>query len=422
MKKITLMFFVLLPIVNIVAQQKYALVIGNGNYVHTTRLNNPVNDANDMATTLQNLGFTVDKVLNGTQDQMVSAIVRLKNRLSVSRNSYGFLFYAGHGVQSNGENYLIPVDANIPTENFLRNRTVSVQEMLDELNDAGNELNVVVLDACRDNPFSWKRSSTRGLTIIGQQPADSIIVYATSAGSTAADGTGRNGLFTNHLLNNLKIPGLEITELFRRTGADVARVSNNQQRPAVYNQFYGTAYLGSRSTMSIQPTPAPTERIYRIGDIGPAGGIIFYDKGNSSGGWRYLEAAPSETDRVDRATFAATSSYGEITDRAFGAGLRNTRIYLEKLRINNITGNTAPQICDTLAINSYNDWYLPSLDELLRMYTILRDNRNADFQSSAYWTSTCETNGSALFVDFSNGRTRTGTWTETLRIRACRRF
>jgi len=258
MKKILLLLFIILPLVTLVAQQKYALVIGNGNYTYTTKLNNPINDANDMATTLQNLGFTVDKILNGTQDQMVNAIIRLKNRLSMSKNTYGFIFYAGHGVQSNGENYLIPVDANIPTENFLRNRTVSVQEMLDELNDAGNELNVVVLDACRDNPFSWKRSGTRGLTIVGQQPADSIIVYATSAGSTAADGTGRNGLFTSQLLSNLKTPDLEITELFRRTGADVARVSNNQQRPAVYNQFYGTAYLGNKptgSTSTVQPVP-----------------------------------------------------------------------------------------------------------------------------------------------------------------------
>ena len=248
---------------NVSAPQKFALVIGNGNYVNTTKLNNPVNDANDMAAALQGLGFTVDKVLNGTQDQMVNAVMQLKRRLSASRNSYGFLFYAGHGVQSGGENFLIPVDANIPSENFLRNRSVSVQEMLDELNDAGNEFNVVVLDACRDNPFSWKRSGTRGLSVVGQQPADSIIVFATAAGSTAADGTGENGLFTQHLLNNIKTPGLEVTEIFRRTGADVARASNNQQRPAVYNQFYGTAYLGTRPVATAaapQPAPAQTPR------------------------------------------------------------------------------------------------------------------------------------------------------------------
>jgi hypothetical protein len=129
--------------------------------------------------------------------------------------------------------------------------------MLDEINQAGNELNIVVLDACRDNPFSWSRSGSRGLQVVGNQPADSIIVYATAAGATAADGTGRNGLFTSQLLNNLKTPGLEINEVFRRTGGDVARVSSGGQRPAVYNQFYGVAYLGARpSIQTTQPAPA----------------------------------------------------------------------------------------------------------------------------------------------------------------------
>jgi len=223
--------------------EKFALVIGNGNYANIAKLNNPPNDANDMAATLQALGFTVEKVINGSLDQMESAVVRLENRLSMSKGSYGFFFYAGHGVQSNGENYLLPVDANIPGEAFLRQRAVSVQSVLSELNDAGNALNIVVLDACRDNPFTWQRSGVRGLAIINYQPADSIIVYATSAGSTAADGQGRNGLFTQYLLPNLKIPGLEIEEVFRKTMGDVARASGNQQRPAIYNQFPGTVIL-----------------------------------------------------------------------------------------------------------------------------------------------------------------------------------
>ena len=259
MKRVLLFTVILFTAAFSFGQQKYALVIGNGAYTHVTKLNNPVNDANDVAAALQGLGFTVDKLLNASQEQMESAAIRLKNRLSASKNSYGLLFYAGHGVQSGGENYLIPVDANIQSESFLRSRAVSVQAMLDELNEAGNELNVVVLDACRDNPFSWKRSGTRGLTIVGQQPADSIIVFATSAGSTAADGTGRNGLFTSYFLKNLKTPGLEVNEIFRLTMGDVARASDNQQRPAVYNQFAGLAWLGSRPVASapVQPAPAP---------------------------------------------------------------------------------------------------------------------------------------------------------------------
>jgi hypothetical protein len=224
---------------------KYALVIGNRNYTgNLNALANPVNDANDVTIVLEHLGFTVDKLLNGNLAQMEEAVIRLKNRLSTSKDAYGFFFYAGHGVQSGGENFLIPVEANIPSENYLRNRALSVQVILDDLNDAGNGLNVVILDACRDNPFAWSRGGNRGLAMISRQPAGSIIVYATSAGQQASDGDGRNGLFTSQLLKNLKTPGLEVKEIFNRTGADVLDESKGEQIPAVYNQFFRTAYLG----------------------------------------------------------------------------------------------------------------------------------------------------------------------------------
>jgi hypothetical protein len=231
-----------------------------------------VNDANDMAAVLKDLGFTVDKIIDGNLDQMENAILRLKNRLSVAEKTYGFFFYAGHGVQSGGENYLIPVDANIPAENFLKNRAVSVQVMLDVLNDARNELNMIVLDACRDNPFSWSRSGTRGLSIVSRQPAESIVVYATSAGMRASDGEGKNGLFTSQLLKNIKTPGLDVSEVFKRTGADVASVSGRQQVPAIYNQFFGNAYFGDApsgqaqyvpSQPGAQPLPSPPSRAER---------------------------------------------------------------------------------------------------------------------------------------------------------------
>ena len=245
-KRFLVLVLIVLPF-SVSAQQnnieKHALVIGNGAYTGLSVLANPVNDANDIAAVLEYLGFTVEVVLNGKMDAMENAVIRLGERLHKSKNSYGFFFYAGHGVQSGGENFLIPVDANIPGENYLRNRAVSVQTLLDDLNDAGNYLNIVVLDACRDNPFGWSRSASRGLSIVNKQPADSLIVYATSAGQTAADGDGRNGLFTSQLLQNLIDPSLEVKEVFNRTGADVAEVSNRQQIPAIYNQFFGTAYL-----------------------------------------------------------------------------------------------------------------------------------------------------------------------------------
>jgi DNA-binding beta-propeller fold protein YncE len=238
------------------AQEKYALVIGNGAYTGIASLHNPVNDARDMEAALRALGFTVDLVTDAGRMRMEEGIEGFRNRLAGAKGSYGFFFYAGHGIQSGGINYLVPVDADIRSEAYLPERAVSVQAVLDELNRAGNALNIVVLDACRDNPFSWRRGGSRGLQVAANQPADSIIVYATSAGSTAEDGEGRNGLFTGCLLRNLEKPGLEVHEVFRLTGAEVRRASGGAQIPAVYSQFFETAYLGARPPADPGPAPA----------------------------------------------------------------------------------------------------------------------------------------------------------------------
>ena len=268
MKKLIIISLILIT-TNTFAQQKFALVVGNGNYTSFGSLPNALNDANDMAAVLQDLGFTVDKVLDGNRAEMTQSITRLRNRLSISKNSYGFFFYAGHGIQYNGVNYLIPSKADIPNSHYLGDTSISVQTLLAELNDAGNELNVIVLDACRDFPAAWSRTINRGLTVVSNQPADSIIVYATSAGSTAADGTGRNGLFTRHLLTQLKVPGHDVKEVFDLTGEAVSRESNRQQIPAIYSQYFGKVYLGTQpvtqpiaqpaaqpiTTLPIQPAP-----------------------------------------------------------------------------------------------------------------------------------------------------------------------
>ncbi len=236
--------FALIAVLSAPAQEKrYALVIGNGNYTELAKLKNPVNDARDIAVSLKGIGFAVDQLLNADLPSMESAVVRLGNRLSEAPGSIGFFFYAGHGVQSNGVNYLIPVDARIAGEAFLKTKALAAQSVLDTLQEARNGLNIVVLDACRDNPFGWARSGTRGLAVVGVQPPGSIVVYATSAGSTAKDGTGRNGTFTSELLKHLRTPGLEVKDMFNRACAGVKTATNSVQIPAVYNQFFDSVYL-----------------------------------------------------------------------------------------------------------------------------------------------------------------------------------
>jgi pentatricopeptide repeat protein len=240
-------------------EPRFALVIGNGNYSALGKLANPGNDAADMAAALKGLGFAVTLLQDADLRSMEQGIVRFGNALSASSSSVGFFFYAGHGVQSNGINYLIPASAEIPSEAFLNTKAVPLQAVLDTLQQAGNRLNVVVLDACRDNPFSWSRSGTRGLSVVSAQPPGSIIAYATSAGSVAADGKGRNGVFTGELLKNLKKPDESIFDVFLQTGANVKAVTKGAQVPAIYNQFFDKFYLAK--ALAETPPAAPAQKV-----------------------------------------------------------------------------------------------------------------------------------------------------------------
>ena len=395
MKKLALIFVIFFITSSLWAQQKFALIIGNAAYTNIASLKNPVNDANDMADTLELLGFSVEKVLNGNLEQMEKAVDGFSQRLRASENSIGFFFYAGHGVQFNGENYLIPVSANIQSETQLRDRAIALGFVLDKLKEAENELNLIVLDACRDNPFSFSRGGNRGLSVVSHSPPGSITMYATSAGSVAQDGTDRNGIFTGHLLNNLKLPDLEVTDVFRRTMRDVENATRNEQRPAMYNQFSGQAYLGSR--------PPQIKDSYLIGETGPAGGIIFYDKGKFSDGWRYLEAAPVSTEFRDIPwSNRRIDVPGTKTD--IGSGKKNTELIIKSLKENNESGMAA-QLCTQLIYHGKSDWFLPSLDELTWMYQNLWKNNKklGDFNKrDRYWSSSQYDKNDAWYYVFNN--------------------
>ncbi len=238
---------------------RYALVIGNSRYQHVTQLRNPSNDATDMAATLKALGFSVDLIVNADLAGMVNGVVRLGNQLATSRNAVGFFYYAGHGVQSSGSNYLVPTNADIPSPNFLGQMALDMQSVLATLQSAGNKLNIVVLDACRNNPFPWSRSGIRGLTVVGSQPPGSIIVYATGAGGVAQDGNGRNGVFTGELLKHLSTPNTDISTVFRDTGAAVQADTDGRQIPAIYTQYFGTFQLAVSRERPASIAEQPTE-------------------------------------------------------------------------------------------------------------------------------------------------------------------
>lgn len=207
---------------------RVALVIGNGHYP-SAPLDNPENDARAMAESLKRAGFEVMLKLNSTQREMHEAVRHFGDRLVPQ--AVGLLFYAGHGVQVGGKNYLIPTDADIRREDEVPFQSVDVQQVLDKMESAKNRLNIVILDACRNNPFARVSRSTRAGLSQMEAPVGALIAFATAPGSVASDGAGKNGLYTQHLLANIEQPGLRIEEVFKRVRLGVRLDSDGRQIP-----------------------------------------------------------------------------------------------------------------------------------------------------------------------------------------------
>jgi len=221
---------------------RQALVIGNANYAHAGVLRNPVNDARAIGNTLQQLGFEVSTLVNVDQRQMEQAIRSFGKQLE-DRKGVGLFYYAGHGMQFDGENYLLPTDIDPSTEEDVRYDAVPLGKLLAQMRAAGNGMNVVILDACRNNPFARSfRTFNPGLAQVNAA-AGTFISFATAPGQVAADGDQGNGLFTSNLLRHLPTPGIKLEEVFKRTTADVYRASGQRQAPWVQYSVIGDFYF-----------------------------------------------------------------------------------------------------------------------------------------------------------------------------------
>jgi len=234
--------------------RRIALVVGNGEYANAP-LKNPANDAKGMAETLKLLGFEVMEQQNATQKEMENAIRQFGKKLEPG--SVGLFYYAGHGMQVDGRNYLIPVDAVIESESDIRYEAVDAGRILGKMEDAGSQLNIVILDACRNNPFVRRfRSANAGLARM-ETSAGSLVAYATAPGSVAADGDGgKNGIYTKYLMEHMKTPGLTIEQVFKKVRADVMQETDAQQVPwessSLIGEFFFASDSGSRLLQNMQ--------------------------------------------------------------------------------------------------------------------------------------------------------------------------
>lgn len=234
---------------NAPAIQRIALVIGNGAYQETP-LANPVNDANDMELTLRELGFTVLKATNANLQTMEALINEFGEKLRGS--SVALFFFAGHGLQVDGENYLVPVGAVIGKQADVKYATVHVGKVLDQLGDDPQRANIIILDACRNNPFRSFRSLNGGLAPL-DAPAGSLIAYATAPGKVASDGSGRNGLYTGELLKQMRVPGQSLSDVLMQTGNSVRERSNGVQVPWQASSLTRHVYLKGQPAAGSAP-------------------------------------------------------------------------------------------------------------------------------------------------------------------------
>ena len=260
----------------VLADGRVALVVGNSTYAHIGRLPNAENDAVDMSAALRRLGFDVTTELDADGVELTEAL-RAFTRQSVGAD-VALVFYAGHGIEMDGANYLVPVDARLERDLDVRYETVTVDDML--ASTLGASLRLVILDACRNNPLA--RSMQRTLasrSVSGGSFGDlnesllgdeTLVAYAAAAGTTAADGRGRNSPYTSALLAHLEQP-LEIGLLFRRVRAQVLASTNGQQRPHEYQSLVGEHYLSLPPTAeAVTVTAAVPAVLAEIDALPPA--------------------------------------------------------------------------------------------------------------------------------------------------------
>jgi uncharacterized caspase-like protein len=221
--------------------RRVALVIGNGAYRSVPTLINPPNDAGDIAAALKRLGFAVTLITNGSFDDMRRGLIALGH--DAAGADMAAVYFAGHGMEISGENWLIPVDAELKRDTDAANEAISLQSVMLQVSNTAS-LGLVILDACRNNPFAAKMNrslATRALSNGGLgriEPVGNVLVaYAARDGTTALDGDERNSPFASALLRNIETPGLEVTFMFRNVRDDVMEATHNEQQPFVYGSL-----------------------------------------------------------------------------------------------------------------------------------------------------------------------------------------
>ena len=365
-------------------ERRTALVIGNSSY-NTGSLRNPVNDADDMASALKRLGFDVILKKNATQQDMEDVIRDFGN--SLKKGGVGLFFYAGHGVQISGKNFLLPIGVKIDRETDVKYRAVDADMVLDEMGNAGNPMNIVILDACRDNPFGKSfRTASRGLAIISSAPRGTLISYSTSPGNVAADGSGRNSPYAGSLMKHMIKPGIQIEDVFKNVRQDLGKMTQGKQIPwelsSLEGKFYfnDSACVGGDLVVESKRVDDERQKVAQERELLEKQWALDEER-------EKLEAlkreqpkpsrpAVSETKEVAMGPRPSASSANEIKrdgrfiayDNGTVLDTRTNLMWAAKDNGSNINWANAKSYCENYRGGGYTDWRMPTQDELGGLY------------------------------------------------------
>ena len=429
---ILFLFAVINPsLLSAATEQRIALVIGNGAY-SAGPLKNPVNDATDMATALKRAGFTVTLKKNANLQEMVEAIENFGNNLK--RGGVGLFYYAGHGVQVSSVNYLLPVSSKINKESDVRFQAVDAGRVLAEMENANNGLNIVILDACRDNPFGKSfRSSSRGLAIVANAPSGTFISYSTGAGQVASDGEGKNSPYTRALLENISKPGLTINKVFMNVRSKVKKETGQVpwELSSLEGDFFFVPGTNKTATDIIQPGKIVIEKTEPVADSLDEETMKLEDEDRKLEKEKVLlekkkaledkrqkieeEKATLEGQKTTTLAMSKRPAFGE-TDRdgrfiAYSNGTvldtRTNLMWAAKDNGSIINWANAKSYCENYRGGGYSDWRMPAQDELAGLYDGSINGKHGyhltnliDITRAPLWAS--ETRNALLFSEHAN--------------------
>jgi len=364
-------------------EKKIALIIGNNDYQHFSKLKNSKNDASDMRYTLSNLGFEVLYLENGTLRDMKKIVKKFGYKLKHS--GVGFFYYAGHGLEVEGKNYLIPTNAKIDDKEDVEFESLAVNRIIKKMEYSKNRLNIVVLDACRNDPFS--RGGGGGLAPINNAKG-MYIAFATAPGEVASDGSERNGLFTKYLIENIQKSNITLNEVFKKTRQSVYERSNAKQMPWTSSSIIGDFYFKVDGNVNYQQKNDNTNELLlkRLADLEKK--LNIQKEQNNKNIWIDHDTGLIWQDEPYTYKEKEAYKFNDYYGQNYGKVL---------------DWKKAKRYCKNLILSGYSDWYLPTKDQLKDLYK--KKDRLKNVVSDYYWSSSSYTSNSnyAWDIYFKNG-------------------